>query len=78
MARKNITVVRQRKREVKPLGPPKGERLGTAPSVIDPLPSRTPMNVAPKIDGTPPEAQALSNFTTPFNLTPKVADEEDT
>lgn len=78
MARKNITVVRVPKIEIKPLGAPKGERLGTAPSVFDPIPARTPMNVAPKIDGTPEESYARSNFTTPFNLTPKVADEEDT
>ena len=77
MARKNITVIRQAAREVTPLGKPKGERLGTAPSIIDPLPSRTPLNVQMKIDGTPEEAQAKYNFTTAFNLTPKVADEED-
>lgn len=76
-ARKNITVVRQPKREVTPLGSPKYERLGDSPVVVDPLPSRTPLNVQVKIDGTPPEAQARGNFTTPFNLTPKVADEED-
>jgi hypothetical protein len=77
MARKNITVVRQPRREIKPLGKPKGERIGDSPRIFDPLPSRTPLNVQVKIDGTPPEAQARGNFTTPFNLTPKVADEED-
>lgn len=72
--RKNITVISRPRVELNPLGAPRGERLGRRPSVLDPIPSRTPLNVYPKIDGTPVEAQARNGFTTPFNLTPKVAD----
>ncbi len=77
MARKNITVVRRPKIEITKLGQPRGERIGTRPAVVDPLPPRTPLNVYGKIDGTPEQSKAQGNFTTPFNLTPKVADEED-
>jgi hypothetical protein len=73
-ARKNITVVRQPKREINKLGADRYERAGNRPPVVDPIPSRTPLNVYPKMDGTPEMAKARNNFTTPFNLTPKVAD----
>ena len=74
--RKNITVVRRGKIEVTKLGAPHYERLGEK-HVFDPMPARTPLNVQPKMDVTPETSQARSNFTTPFNLTPKVADKED-
>lgn len=72
--RKNITVIRRAKVELNPLTQPYTERGGMSARIPDPLPARTPLNVYPKIDGTPESAKAQTGFTTPFNLTPKVAD----
>jgi len=77
MARKNLTVVHRPRVKLNPPSGPKYERAGKSPVVIDPLPTRTPMNVAPKMIGTGEEHWAHGPFTTPFNLTPRVADEED-
>lgn len=75
--RKNLTVIHRPRIELNPPGVPRYERSGQSPVVIDPMPTRTPMNVAPKIIGTGEDKWAKGNFTTPFNLTPRVADEVD-
>lgn len=76
MARKNLTVIHRPRVELNPPSKPYTERGGRSPVIIDPLPTRTPMNVAPKMTGTGEENWARSNFTTGFNLTPRVMDEE--
>lgn len=78
MAKKNqkMPVIRQPKQEVKKMGPPKAERPSDRPPVLDPRGPRTPLNVASKITGIEEHSHARGNFTTPFNLTPRVQDEE--
>lgn len=76
MANKKLPNLRPPKIEPKQPGAPKYERPGMYPSIIDPIPSRTPMNVSPKMEGTGEENWARSNFTTGFNLTPRVKEEE--
>lgn len=76
--RKNLTVIKRARVELDPPTKPYFERAGNRPTVIDGRPPRTPLNVAPKMTGTPEGSQAHGGtFTTPFNLTPRVADEED-